>query len=81
MDTIIYLGGSIINTKEGKTLYKVSFAAKVDDSIGEKVEGYEADTCLVSKDMYNKISACSPMEEVNGIVVRDNYRLKIYRLL
>lgn len=81
MDEIIYLGSTTFETKAGKTLYKVSFAAHVDDITGKSYGGYEADTCLVSEDMYKALSKCKAMDKVKGIVIRDNYRLKIYRLL
>ena len=79
-DTIIYLGSTSFVTKNGNVLYKVSFACHVQDNAGDKYVGYEADTCMVSQDMYAVLSKLKPNDQIQGIVIRENYRLKIYRL-
>lgn len=81
MDEIIILGYGTFTSKTGKDLYKVSFACKMADHVGDSIEGYESGTVLCSKEIYNSVKGCNPMDTVNGIVIRENYQLKIARIL
>lgn len=81
MDEIIVLGYGTFISKSGKELYKVSFACKMPDHVGDSIVGYEAATVLCSKDIYDEFADHNPMDTINGIVIRENYQLKIARIL
>ena len=79
-DDIIIFGSQSGTTKEGKNYYKVAFAAKVQDDWGAKFTGKEATTALCSKEIYDVVSKCKSGDHLSGIVVRDKYGPKIFRL-
>lgn len=81
MDEIIILGYGTFTSKTGNTLYKVSFACKMADKVGDSIDGYESATVLCSKDIFNAVKTCNPMDTISGIVIRENYQLKIARIL
>lgn len=79
-DTIIYLGSTSFVSNKGAVCYKVSFAVHMQDISGDKYNGFEADTCMVTEEQYKVLSKLKPNDQIQGIVTRNNYRLQIYRL-
>lgn len=79
-DNIIYLGSTSFVSKNGSVCYKVSFAVHMQDIAGDKYTGFEADTCMVTEEQYKAVSKLKPNDQIQGIVTRENYRLKINRL-